>query len=143
MRNHSRVAAATVVALALLVPATAHAQLRDVTAGDVRIQPDGQTLTVTLNVTCDPGYDIFGAIGTLIGRQGNTLFGASLSGFPSSFVACTGSPQPFELTGFSFDGPFQVKNGKGTITSGLIGLTSPSGGPVESFGPLNVKIRKK
>ena len=73
MRNHSRVAAATVVALALLVPATAHAQLRDVTAGDVRIQPDGQTLTVTLNVTCDPGYDIFGAIGTLIGRQGNTL----------------------------------------------------------------------
>ena len=43
------------------------------------------------------------------------------------------------LSGFAFDGPIPVKNAKGTITSGLIGV----GGTIESFGPLNVKIRKK
>jgi hypothetical protein len=139
MRHFTRAAAAAVVAGALLVPASAGAQLRNVSASDAVIQPDGRTVTVTLSVTCDPGNTIFGSIATLLGRHGNTLYEVSLSGFPFPEPACTGSPQPFTLDGFAFDGPIPVKNGKGTITSGLIGI----GNTVESFGPLDVKIRKK
>jgi hypothetical protein len=144
MRHLSRVIAATVVAGALLVPASASAQLRDVTAGDAVIQPGGQTINLTLSVTCDPGFSIFGTVGNLIGRQGNTLFQGSFSGFPFPQPACTGSPQPLETTAFLFSGAIPVKNGKGTV-SGSIGLGPLSGGLsiVDDFGPVNVKIRKK
>jgi hypothetical protein len=136
------VVAATVVVAALLLPASANAQAT-VSAGEVVIQPDGQTLNVTLSVTCDPGSSIFGTFATLIGRQGNSLFQASLSGFPSPATACTGSPQPLALTGFVFPGPVPVKNGKGTVTNGVLGLNTPSGFVIENYGPLDVKIRKK
>ena len=142
MRRLFGVIAATMVVGSLLLPAGANAQA-SVSAGKVVIQPDGQTVSLTLSVTCDPGSSIFGSIGTLLGRQGNSLFEASFSGFPSPPPACTGSPQPLALTGFVFTGPIPVKNGKGTVTNGLLGLNTPSGFIVESYGPLDVKIRKK
>jgi hypothetical protein len=44
----------------------------------------------------------------------------------------TGSPQPFTLNGFAFDEPIPVKNGKGTVTSGLIGVGARSRASVRS-----------
>jgi hypothetical protein len=142
MRRLFGVVAATVLVAGLLLPAGANAQA-SVSAGEVVIQPDGQTVSLTLSVTCDPGSRIFGTFATLIGRQGNSLFEASLSAFPFPEPTCTGSPQPLAATGFVFAGPIPVKNGKGTVTNGALGLETPSGFVVVNYGPLDVKIRKK
>jgi hypothetical protein len=128
------------VVAALLLPASANAA--SVSAGEVVIQPDGQTLSVTLSVTCDPGSRIFGTIATLIGRQATRcLKRRSPVSLPRARVHRLAPAAGGDRVRLHWADP--VKNGKGIVTNGLLGLDTPSGFVVENYGPVDVKIRKK
>ena len=140
MRPIRLVIAVAVACAALLAPSSALAQIDSVSAGNATLGPDGASLTLPLIVQCDPEFTFFGAFGDVLQRKGNRLIRGSGSVFPFPTTACTGQPQTFTMQVSNFS-PFRFQNGRGTVTV-TVGVQSPSSFVVQTFGPLDIRIRK-
>jgi hypothetical protein len=136
---------ALVIAVSLLFrPSAASAQIDQVTVRDALLGLEGASVTVLLEVQCDPGWNLaFGnvslaqATGHRLAR-GSDFFSNTFPGTP-----CTGDPQVVAFT-VEAEPPVAFKKGDAAL-SGEVTLFNPSTSrfATEEFGPLSVEIRSK
>jgi hypothetical protein len=136
---------AVVIAFSLLFrPSAASAQIDQVTVRDAVLGLEGASVTVLLEVQCDPGWNLaFGNV-SLAQATGHRLasgFGSFSNPFPGT--PCTGGPQVVAFT-VQAEPPVAFKKGDAAL-SGEVFLFNPSTSQLvsEEFGPLSVEIRSK
>jgi hypothetical protein len=143
MRELRAVVVAAFAVAALAIPSSALAQLDSVSVSNVRLGPEGATVSATLTVQCQTGWNI--AFGNLTVSQatGHKLAQGSGS-FSNIFpgVPCTGAPQSQDVSVSTFTS-FAFKQGK-AAGSGSLTLFNPTTFALPSFpiGPQETRITK-
>jgi hypothetical protein len=141
--------AVTAVAVGLIIPASASAQVNSVSVGKVTLDPGMTSLSVRLDVVCEPAWNIASAsvFVNKIEKHGGLAIGSSTTVADYPGVPCTGSIQSFLATVTTNSSAFPLE-GRKAVAGGGVNLylaDSPPPGVFETvpFGPENVKIKKK
>jgi hypothetical protein len=143
MRKLRAVVVGAFAVAALAVPSSALAQLDSVSVSNVRLGPEGATVTATLTVQCQTGWNIaFGDV-TVAQATGHKLAqgsGSFFNDFPG--VPCTGAPQSQDISVQTFTS-FAFKQGK-AAASGSLTLFNPTTFSLPTFpiGPQEIRITK-
>jgi hypothetical protein len=129
------------VAVGLIVPSSASAQVDSVSVSDATLETPN-LLTLRIEVTCDAGWG-FVASGTVTQERGKReASGESIPPHPEGVSRCTGSPQTVGLIIGSFVSG-QWKLGKATLSGTVTAFRFFSTEIVPfSFGPEVFQIKK-
>ena len=141
---------ATAVAVGLIIPSSASAQVGSVSVGSVTLGP-GTSLTVRLDIVCEPGWNIAVAHGPFVRqdhKDGGVSFGYGTTEADFPGIPCTGARQAFLATVDLQSPATPFKKGRARVEGGSVSFylaDTPPPGIFEfvSFAFEDVKIKKK